>query len=243
MWGQSERRSTLRQKNAWQSFSDSQILTALEKFLPENQRSTQTSKIKQFEIDMNVDKHQVCLNFGKHLGNESTQFINQLTEFQLRFTSITREEPIGEADEVHLLREFAKSVRIEGLPEKYLKFLRTEIKKEITGCKFFLEMLETLQNLISDKLDALITADEFLPRSYASSSSYSSSFFSSTYDDKQDKPKSKKTRKHDNASATSWGPSAAGDAGKCQGCGWDTKNTKKKGVDGPQRSGYAPEMR
>ena len=159
----------------------------------------------------------------------------------MRFTSITREEPIGEADEVHLLREFAKSVRIEGLPDKSLKFLRTEIKKEITGCKSFLEMLETLQNLISDKLDALITADEFLPRSYASSSSYSSSSSSSsTYNDKQDKPKSKKTRKHDNASATSWGPSAAGVSGKCQGCGWDTKNTKKKGVIGPPGKWVCP---
>ena len=109
-------------------------------------------------------------------------------------------------------------------------------------------MKAILQNLVIDKINTLILADDFLPRSYAASSSSSSSSSSSTnHNDWQDRQKNKKPRKHDNASASSGGSSvsaslqgSAGAGGKCKGCGWDVKNTKKKGENGPPGKWVCP---
>ena len=258
MWGQfersqSDRRGAPRLKTSWQYFADSQILIALEKFLPENQRASQTSKIKQFEMDFNAPDKQVVLNFGKQLSSESSDFVQQMTRFQIRFSEITEEDPVTEAEEVHLLREFSKSLKFIGIPDKSLNFLRNEIKRVISGCKCFLEMKDFITDLVVDRLNTLIAADNFLPRSYAASSwSSSSSSSPSNHTEWQDRPKAKKQRKHDHASAPSGGSSVsdsfqrpAGDAGKCNGCGWDNKNTKKKGEGGPPGKWVCPrnEMR
>ena len=112
MWGQAEKKTTSQQKAAWQTLGDLQILEALEKFRPENQQTKQFSLAKSLEKDMMDPEHRVSVNFSNRYNSESIELIGRFTQYQLRFENINREEVMNSNNELQLLRDFSKAIRI-----------------------------------------------------------------------------------------------------------------------------------
>lgn len=150
-WGY-DNEKTGDQKKGWRSFTDSQIVAMLERYLPENVKAKGSSLLAEFEAFMR--KEPLSINFREDLSDAKDSLLNQCTCYLLEFNRIEVREGISADQETHLVKQVYKLIKFNHVPAASVGEVQDDS---------FESALDLIKNVVLRKVDTLIVAQRFLP--------------------------------------------------------------------------------